>query len=650
MTKNTKPMTEKMNLYMRAKEAYYAGNPIMEDFEFDELEKELGLENKAYVGTKHNASYTVQHPFIMGSLSKIQIKKDNDGNIDWTSYWTKLCKFIPDGTKVIITPKFDGCSFEIKVNNHNIDDISTRGDGEYGRDIKKHLINQATDAIKNITLDDEFTLRGEVLINKEVFAQKYSEFVNPRSFVAGVLGRDYCEDADFQEMLSDLSIVIYDVRINDEGNWIDNDWTIFKKDLYTGLGYIDDKYLPEHFIEDEDIDGPVDFNNIYNEFSEYRIVCPFALDGIVIKPMMSTRINNLTESRPKDCVAIKFVPMLEETEVTDIEWKVSKTGEWIPVVITKPVVMDGKAVKRASGSNYGNLLDKKISIGTKVILSLAGDIIPFIYKITDTASFNENKMNTPENSFVDGCHLMAVISDEDKARINFINSSNVLKIDKFGPALATKVFDYALPNNDETADFFGEDNSSKEMFDNILFCTPEDIYFGCGAGKTGANCKKSFETVLNNITLNEIILSCNFRFCGSELSKDCANYLMGLPYDFTSKASEGYNWLFDTNSVQYQKVMKIMKHLSKTFEDFAYNETKADSSENEDTKIGVILTGDPNNYQTKAEFMRCHPEYKEVKTTKAGWNECQILFTNNLNSTTNKMKEAIKRGIKIELY
>ena len=48
---------EKLELYYRAKEAYYNGQEIMTDFEFDQLEKELGLENKAQVGARHNPSF-----------------------------------------------------------------------------------------------------------------------------------------------------------------------------------------------------------------------------------------------------------------------------------------------------------------------------------------------------------------------------------------------------------------------------------------------------------------------------------------------------------------------------------------------------------------------------------------------------------------
>ena len=45
---------DKLELYNKAKEAYYNGTPIMEDFEFDKLETELGLENKSYIGSQHN--------------------------------------------------------------------------------------------------------------------------------------------------------------------------------------------------------------------------------------------------------------------------------------------------------------------------------------------------------------------------------------------------------------------------------------------------------------------------------------------------------------------------------------------------------------------------------------------------------------------
>ena len=41
---------DKLELYNKAKEAYYNGTPIIEDFEYDKIETELGLENKYNTG------------------------------------------------------------------------------------------------------------------------------------------------------------------------------------------------------------------------------------------------------------------------------------------------------------------------------------------------------------------------------------------------------------------------------------------------------------------------------------------------------------------------------------------------------------------------------------------------------------------------
>ena len=67
----------------KAKDAYYnTGKEIFNDNEYDTLEKSLGQENKSYVGSKHSDNYTVKHPFMMGSLSKVQIHEKTDGSIE----------------------------------------------------------------------------------------------------------------------------------------------------------------------------------------------------------------------------------------------------------------------------------------------------------------------------------------------------------------------------------------------------------------------------------------------------------------------------------------------------------------------------------------------------------------------------------------
>jgi len=430
-----------LELYTKAKEAYYNGESIMTDYEFDELEKKLGLENKSYVGAKHNPSYTIQHPYIMGSLSKVQVK-EKDGVVDWDGYWNEVKRFICKNAahNFIITPKYDGCSFEAYFNHGKLT-ISTRGDGEFGKNIEKHIARKFNATHYYIADNcDEYTLRGEVLIKKDVFEAKYADFVNPRSFVSGVLNRDYSEDADFQAMLDDLSIVIYDVRVKADGIWNDLDWADFKIDN-----------TPDEFWSISL--NEINFKVIYESFARYREKCPYALDGIVFKPVDNERMHNTTETRPKDCVAVKFMPMLQETEIIDMEWSVAKNGEMRPVIITNPVIMDGKSITRASAHNYGYLVDNKLGIGAKVILSLAGDIIPFIYKITDTTAWDADidRESTIEKIGLDrygeygkviefkqeGCHLYKLMSDDEVCEQKFIESASTLGIPSaFGTSFA----------------------------------------------------------------------------------------------------------------------------------------------------------------------------------------------------------------------
>lgn len=623
---------EKLELYYRAKEAYYNGQEIMTDYEFDELEKELGLENKSKVGTRHNPSYTIKHPYIMGSLSKVQIHKDKEGNIDWKKYFNEAKKYFGD-KKVIITPKYDGCSFEVVVENDKIQSISSRGDGTWGKDLLQHLAIFIPD--EYVHLGGHYTLRGEVLVKKDIFEKKYVEkFTNPRSFVSGVLNRDYDRfDKEFQEMLNDLSIVIYDYRRFENGNWIDHEWTELP----------DSNIIPKRYwttiLKDEK-----DFEWYYNDMNQYRHEsCEFALDGIVIKPRVQFRENNTTEHRPKDCVAIKFIPMLEETEVTNITWNLGKTGELIPIVWVKPVEMDGRMVQKCSGHNYGYLLEKKVSIGSKIIMSLAGDIIPFLYKVTNTDNFDENKLNIPNNTYIDGdIHLMKILSDKDWAYVKFVNSATGLNIPNIGNETAKKIFDYLSKTDSMTAEFFGEEE--KELKYNILMCTPEEIYYGAGGGKSGSNAQKAFKEVLKNLTLVDIITSCNFRFCGKKVAEQCANYILSGDANFEHLAAEGYTWVYDETSTQRNQINEILNSIGRTIEDFkAVHEEKKQEASNQ---IPIIMTGEPNNYSTKQEFLDCHPEYRNTTS----WKEVQIVFTNSLDSNTGKMKKAREKNIRIEIY
>lgn len=626
-----------LELYNKAKEAYYNGSPIMTDYDFDELEKKLGLENKSYIGSKHSPAYTIQHPFIMGSLAKVQVKINKDNTVNWAEYFSQVNSYIKKANtdSVIVTPKYDGCSWEAVINDGKVVSISSRGDGEWGKDLSKHIGSKVSVNVKKINkqLKVDYVIRGEVLIDKFVFETKYADFVNPRSFVSGLLNRDFDKnDTEMVAMLDDLSIVIYEIRYNKDGQWIDVDWFNYK--------YAD---CPKYFYT-INLDTVDKFEYLYSAFEKYRNEdCQFALDGIVFKPVGNHRFNNLTEHRPKDCVAVKFAPMLQETEIVRIDWQLSKkTGEYCPVIIVNPVIMDGKSITKASAHNYGYVIDKKISIGTKVVLSLAGDIIPFIYEVTDTSAFDVTKIGIDiSDCDIDGVHLYKKLTDEEKTKNKFIASAQTLGIPSIGPAAAEKIFEF-VKGECQGDEFF--DIPAKDVPDNILLVNAVDINRALG-GKLGENASKAFTEYLAKMGIKDIITSCTFPLCGVKVSEQIEAYMIDNDSaDWASLPKAAYEWVFNTESSEYVKVNNIMNIVGKTVDQQrkVVLAKKANTAE----QIPVILTGEPNDYASKGDFINKHPEYRMT----GSWKEVKIVFTNSMDSNTGKMKKAREKGIEIRLY
>ena len=92
-----------------------------------------------------------------------------------------------------------------------------------------------------------------------------------------------------------------------------------------------------------------------------------------------------------------------------------------------------------------------------------------------------------------------------------------------------------------------------------------------------------------------------------------------------------YKWAEDPNNPQYKMVMDAVDMLGLDISDIE-EETVSDDV------IPIIMTGSPKEfgYATKKDFLNAHPEY--VETTD--WKACKILMTDDLNSTSGKMKKA----------
>ena len=633
---------EKLKLYNEAKEAYYNGVEIMSDQEFDKLEKELGLENVSYVGTHHQKSYTIKHPYLMGSLSKVQIVKDNRGVVDYVkfaelinSYLKKSKKYGESVWYCDITPKFDGCSFEAVIDyKGELLSVSTRGDGEFGKDIKNWFAyewNRWCDSGKvKAYLDsldedqkmflDYLVIRGECLIDQDKFDSKYSkDFTIPRSFVSGVINSDWENTPEQIERRKDLSWVCYDYRE------IYINGTIIELDYFDERGHLPGEIPSQsyHCVPYIDSNTLID---IYKFFEKTRKDCGYALDGFVIKPAEPFRIQDNTRERQEDCIAVKFLPEIVKAEIIDVEWNVGKTGEYFPTAILKEVILGGKKVNRVSLHNYDWMVKNKCGIGSKVEIVLSGDIIPNVLEVFGAStSFNE-----PNDGFIDctceldaPLHLWKSMSENDEKHLKFINSINTLKIDGIGEKVGEVLYNI-IP----------EDNIIKLMTDSNLQKI-EDIL---GESKSTTNIINALKERRSKLSLYDVVLSLCMPNCGEKNSEWFVKKMSGLDPD-----SKGVPTVVKEVSENKEIINIIEEEYMKPFS-ISYIEASVSS----DDKIPVIMTGSPKacGFNTKADFLKAHPEY--VETSK--WNECQILFTDDLDSDSSKMQKAKKLGITIKKY
>lgn len=670
---NILPKETISKLLFIAKDFYYnTENILIDDYTYDKLESYIGLENKNYIGSKSSAkhaNYTVKHKFIMGSLSKIQIKEDKEGNVNWNDYANEFNKYIQKANKCKYyetTPKLDGCSFsaEFTVNKNNEFEFvscATRGDGTYGSDIKHLFIpimetSEYWNKIKECCLDilspDEneyLCIRGEILVPLNIFTEKYSDkFVNPRSYVSGMLGLK-ADDIDKETILnSDLHFVCYDYRIyNKETNtykeisWMNHHEVSYRL-IYNYLNHIgelpDTKYCML-FPYNANITGD-DIVNIYNVYDDYRKnKSIYALDGIVFKPNTSSRLYNDNRERPLDSVALKFIPMINETEIIDIEWNVKKTGEYFPKAIIKPIYLDGKEIKKASLHNYNYIINHNCGIGSIVKISLAGDIIPYVYEIVKPNGIDN--INIPGDTSIlteksGNIHLMKKFTDENEIMKNkFIASATALNINTIGPAISKMLWENL--------------HTDSKNLDNIIYLMTDENYKlitdKLGSSKTIMNVINNLKEYKEHLTLEDIILSFCFKSCGHRASNLCAKIIRGKEYSTSSFSAIAYTWSLNPDSIEYKKVMNAVSLLNINI---ANNTEDTIINLNDNDKIPVILTGSPKSfgYISKKDFLNKHTEYIET----VNWKECKILFTDDLNSTSSKMKKAAKLNIEIKEY
>lgn len=284
---------------------------------------------------------------------------------------------------LFIELKVDGVSFAARYEHGRLVRGLTRGSGVLGEDITENLRTIA-DIPQTLTGDypDVIEVRGEVYMRRADFialnavAMENGDkvFANPRNAAAGSL-RQLNPAVTAARRLSAFGYTYGDLSART--------WQT-QSEYFDKLESWGFKTTRQWAHKVNTLAG---IQDVYNQTMLIRDEIPFDIDGLVIKvndvtlqEKMGARANS-----PRWEVAYKFPAARAITTLHDITVQVGRTGVLTPVAELEPINIGGVLVSRATLHNADEIARLGIKIGDKIIVQRAGDVIPQIVGVAETA-------------------------------------------------------------------------------------------------------------------------------------------------------------------------------------------------------------------------------------------------------------------------
>jgi DNA ligase (NAD+) len=436
---------------------YVLDDPEISDAEYDRMMHDLIELEKAYPSVADPVSPSMRvgsppvsvFPAIDHSLPMLSL--DNAfKESDIIAFDQRIKKNIK-ADRIIYTaePKLDGVAVELVYEKGILTCASTRGDGNKGEVVTSniktiHSVPLVLQQLENKPMPSILEVRGEVLISRENFKklnddrQKNNQplFANPRNAAAGSL-RQLDSRVTAKRGLEIFFYgtgLIKGVEFNSQADSLAT---------LNNLGLRINPHIRVKITINDAL-------NYYKELEEKRYDLPYDIDGMVIKvDSLSIQDRLGTTSRsPRWAIAYKFKAFQETTTVIDINVQVGRTGALTPVAHLEPVNIAGVTITRATLHNEDEIKKKDIRIGDKVWVQRAGDVIPEIVKVVNSArKGHEKKFVMPvscpscgdeivrmDNEAVSRC-MNFQCPAQLKERIKHFASKNAFDIDGLGDKL-----------------------------------------------------------------------------------------------------------------------------------------------------------------------------------------------------------------------
>ncbi len=382
---------------------YVLAEPIISDFDFDQLLKELehlelqfpqfadpNSPTKKVGGSVSEGFITVKHQRPMLSLANSYNEEE------LREFDDRICKATGLSTiEYVCELKIDGLAISVFYENGKLVQAITRGDGIQGDDVTENVktIRSLTHTLSG-NYPEKFEMRGEIFMHRKGFdrlneqrkAAGEAEYANPRNVASGSLKtKDTAEVAK-----RPLDIYLY-YLLEDEGRFQNHAESLEAAKSW-GLK------IAETSKVCNGIDQVLAF---LHEWDEKRHDLSFDTDGVVIKVNNKNLQEELgfTAKTPRWAIAYKFQTETATTKLLGITYQVGRTGAITPVAELQPVSLLGTTVKRASLHNANEMQRLDVRIGDMVFVEKGGEIIPKIVGI----DFSQRALDSQPETYITHC-------------------------------------------------------------------------------------------------------------------------------------------------------------------------------------------------------------------------------------------------------
>ena len=311
----------------------------------------------------------VQHRLPMLSLG-------NAFNEEDLQAWYRRIKGLLDDAdfNLVCELKIDGLAVSLTYQDGVLVQGATRGNGTVGEDVTQNLRTIRSIPMSLIGEPPPYLeVRGEVYLPIEEFQRLNVEreklgdplYANPRNTGAGSVRQLDSKVTASRNMriwvysLGDIGESERPSEHSDSLRWLN------------GMGF---RINPENRVC-ETLEEVVDY---YHSWVEKRHDLPYEIDGVVIKvdPFAYQDSLGVVGREPRWAIAFKFPAEQAVTRLLDIGINVGRTGSLNPYAILEPVIVSGVTVRQASLHNVEDINRKDIRVGDWVTVERAGDVIP----------------------------------------------------------------------------------------------------------------------------------------------------------------------------------------------------------------------------------------------------------------------------------